>query len=199
MRELRLGSEIVERLIPHRRPMLMIDGVVAFERAPHAALKAYRNVSANEAVFAGHFPGLHLWPGVYTIEGLGQSMNVLFVLDSIAREYERRGRTEEDARKDLENLERGFRFAPRHDPESARALLASIAESPQAARGGLSAAVDVKLLRPVFAGQRIDYTVTMTHTVESLARCEVLAEVAGQVVAKGTMSSTLGFQLRVPW
>jgi len=175
----------------------MVDGVVSFERSPRPALRAYRHISANEPVFAGHFPGLHLWPGVYTIEGLGQATNLLFVIEGIVREYEKRGKTTAEALAELENLERGFRFAPGHDAKGAQTLLANLAEAPATARGGMAVAIDVKLLRPVFAGQRLDYSVALTHIVESIARCEVVAEVDGRVVVKGTMSGTTGINVVV--
>lgn len=197
MIDLILGPDTIERLIPHRAPFAMVDGVVGYERKPRPALRAHRHVSANEPVFAGHFPGLHLWPGVYTIEGMGQTSNLLFVIDGIVRELEKRGATEADALEALRNLERGFRFGKGYDPDRARALLSQLAEAPETARGGMAAAVDVKLLRPVFAGQRIEYTATLTHTVESIARCEVSAEVDGQLVAKGSMSGTLGIEIPV--
>ncbi len=31
---LALGPDVIERLIPHRRPFLMVDGVVAYEGTP---------------------------------------------------------------------------------------------------------------------------------------------------------------------
>src|SRR5262249_30324140 len=77
---LSLGPDTIQRLPPHGRPFLMVDTVEGYERAPHPTLLAARHVSANEPVFEGHFPGLHLWPGVYTIEGLGQSANLLLVI-----------------------------------------------------------------------------------------------------------------------
>ena len=188
--KLELGPDVILRLILHRRPFVMIDAVTAFERTPRPSLRGSRLVTSNEPVFEGHFPGLHLWPGVYTIEGMGQATNVLFVIEGIVREYEKRGGSEADAIADLENLERTFKLAPRSDAERAKNFLARLAEGPS--RGGMAAAVDVKLLKPVFAGQRIDYHVTSTHVLESLARCEVSAEVSGELVAKGTISSALG-------
>lgn len=195
MIELALGSNVIELLIPHRRPLAMVDGVAGFERAPHAAVATFRHVSANEPIFEGHFPGLSLWPGVYTIEGMGQTVNILLVLDGVVREYEKRGGSEADALEGLRNLERGYRLAPGFRADKAEALLAPLRDGSVLSRGGMTAAVDVKLLRPVFAGQRIDYRAMLTHTVESLVRCEVSAEVDGQLVAKGTMSSTLGIPI----
>jgi len=117
------------------------------------------------------------------------------VIDGIVREYEARGLTMEEALDDLRNLERGYKLAPGYKAARAKALLEAIASGPPGARGGMSAAVDVKLLRPVFAGQRLDYEVVITHTVDSLARAEVVALVDAQVVAKGVMKGTLGMSL----
>lgn len=195
MIELDLGSDVIERLIPHRAPLALVDRITGYARTPRPALRAQRHISASEPVFAGHFPGLHLWPGVYTIEGLGQTTNLLFVLEGIIHEYEARGLTMELALEDLRNLEQGYRLAPGYDPERAKTLLTALASGPPGARGGMSAAVDVKLLRPVFAGVRIDYEIELTHTVEAIARCEVLASVDGRVVAKGVMKGTLGIQM----
>lgn len=195
MIDLPLGPDVIERLIPHRRPLAMVDGIVAYARRPTPTLRAYRLISANEPVFEGHFPGLHLWPGIYTIEGLGQTMNLVLVIEAIVGGYEARGHSLEDALDDLRNLELGYRLAPGYKASRAKTLLEALASAPPGARGGMSAAVDVKLLRPVFAGQRLEYEVALTHTVDSLARAEVVAVVGGQVVAKGVMMGTLGINL----
>ena len=57
-------------VIPHRYPFLLIDRVTHIE----AGLKAvgYKNVTANEPFFQGHFPGNPIMPGVLIIEALAQ-------------------------------------------------------------------------------------------------------------------------------
>lgn len=191
-----LGPDTIERLLPHRRPFLMVDGVVAYERSSRGGetkprLWATRHVASNEAVFDGHFPGLHLWPGVYTIEGLGQTCNLLFCVIGIEEHFGNEGLEL------LRNLEMGFKLMTGFDAERGSTFLKALGEDP-AKRAGMSAHVDVKLVAPVFAGQRIDYDVTLTHTLDSLARFEVSAEVNGKQVAKGTLSSTKGIPLRLP-
>ncbi len=184
---LRLGPGVVQLLLPHRRPFLMVDGVSAYRRAPSLELEAYRLISANEEVFEGHFPGVPLWPGVYTIEGLGQSINVALVIEALQAAFEERGATAEDVLRLLRNEQLGASFHPGHDAEVSAFLRE--ATGAVTSRFGMSAAVDVKLLEPVFAGQRIDYRVRRTHALGRLERFEVWAGVEGRPVAKGVMSS----------
>lgn len=191
--DLHLGPEVVQLLLPHRRPFLMVDVVTAYREAPRLELAACRHVSSNEEVFAGHFPGLPLWPGVYTIEALGQCCNVLLVMEGLQRAFEARGATAGDLLAVLRNEEAGARMQPAHRPELSRHLREALAALPS--RLGFSAAVDVKLVEPVFAGSRLDLRVARTHVVGDLDRFEVEAEVGGRTVAKGFMSSarrTLG-------
>ena len=190
MIDLKLGPDVIEKLLPHRRPFLMVDGVVAYDRGPSPRIRACRHVSANEPVFDGHFPGLHLWPGVYTIEGMGQAGNLLAVLDGLVDVYEARGSTMDAALEGLRNLERGCKLLPGFDRTSAATLLEGLGTDPLR-RGGMSAAVDVKLTQPAFAGQRIDFDVTWTHRIDTLLRFEVRAEVDGRTIAHGVMSGTI--------
>ena len=87
---LRLGPDVISQIIPHRRPLVMVDAVVAYRHAPAPTLWARRQISANEDIFTGHFPGYHLWPGVYTIEGLGQSTLICAIIALLVREREQR-------------------------------------------------------------------------------------------------------------
>jgi 3-hydroxyacyl-[acyl-carrier-protein] dehydratase len=186
--ELRLGPDVVQMLIPHRRPLLMVDAVDAFRREPQPTLWARRHVSANEEVFAGHFPGLHLWPGIYTIEGLGQTSLLLGVLVELVAGREARGGTADEVLHALRQLERARSLSPGArppDPGLPRLIGELSASEP---RIGMSGQIEMKLLAPVFAGQMIEYRAVMTHTLDSFARFEVEAEVGGVAVARGLMT-----------
>ncbi|BDE04736.1 3-hydroxyacyl-[acyl-carrier-protein] dehydratase FabZ [Vulcanimicrobium alpinum] len=60
----------IMKILPHRYPLLLIDRIT--ELQPFAFARGYKNVTANEPMLQGHFPGNPLFPGVYMIEALAQ-------------------------------------------------------------------------------------------------------------------------------
>ncbi|MHB8418976.1 MAG: 3-hydroxyacyl-ACP dehydratase FabZ [Myxococcales bacterium] len=75
-----MNVEEIQRLLPHRFPFLMVDRVV--EIVPDRMLRAYKNLSANEQFFTGHFPGHAVMPGVLMVEALAQAA-ALFAFKSV--------------------------------------------------------------------------------------------------------------------
>lgn len=63
------------QILPHRFPFLLVDRVISCE--PGKKLVALKNVTINEAHFAGHFPGDPVMPGVLIVEALAQSAVLL--------------------------------------------------------------------------------------------------------------------------
>ncbi len=181
---LRLGPDVIAQLIPHRRPLVMVDAVIAYRHAPAPTLWARRQISANEDIFTGHFPGYHLWPGVYTIEGLGQSTLICAIIALLVRERQAAGGAPDEIYEALRGMQRAA-AQPFAQP-------AGLPFDARAARGGMAGQVDIKFLAPVFAGAQLDYVVTLTHIVEPLARFDVEAQVDGEPVARGTMTGVIG-------
>ncbi len=66
---------LIQRLIPHRYPFLLVDRVRDID--PGAAATGIKNVSFNEPHFQGHFPAEPVMPGVLIVEALAQTSAVL--------------------------------------------------------------------------------------------------------------------------
>jgi 3-hydroxyacyl-[acyl-carrier-protein] dehydratase len=61
--------------LPQRYPFLLIDRVI--EHVPGGELTGYKNVTANEPFFQGHFPDRPVMPGVLIIEAMAQAAGIL--------------------------------------------------------------------------------------------------------------------------
>lgn len=75
-----LGSleigDILECL-PHRYPFLMIDRIIEIDGDDSAI--GIKNVSYNEPIFQGHFPGKPIFPGVLIIEAMAQTAGAIVI------------------------------------------------------------------------------------------------------------------------
>lgn len=66
-------------VLPHRYPLLLVDRVLELE--PRTRVVAIKNVTFNEPVFQGHFPGQPVFPGVMMIEGMAQAGGLMLLSD----------------------------------------------------------------------------------------------------------------------
>jgi 3-hydroxyacyl-[acyl-carrier-protein] dehydratase len=187
---LELGPSVVKLLLPHRPPLLLVDRVIAYSGAPQPSVTAERFISASEPVFAGHFPAVAMWPGAYTIEGLAQTFCLAVVISQLVGAAEQRGESARAVLDGLQNLERGYRLQPGFRPDDIGALRTQLRAAPR--QIATLAAVDVKLVAPVFAGVRLEYCARVTHGFDALMRCEVDASVGGRTVAKGVLTGATG-------
>jgi len=84
-KELNLNS--IKKLIPHRKPMLMIDKVTSI--IPFVSAIGVKNIKNNEYFFKGHFPKRPIMPGIFIIEALAQTASVL-VMHSLSLKYDKK-------------------------------------------------------------------------------------------------------------
>ena len=69
----------IMNILPHRQPFLLVDKILELSPTHVVGLK---NVTMNEDLFMGHFPGVPLFPGVLQIEAMAQTGGIL-VLNTV--------------------------------------------------------------------------------------------------------------------
>ena len=74
MSDVKTITELFDYL-PHRYPFLLLDRVT--ETIVGERIKGYKNITANEELFNGHFPGQPIFPGVLILEAMAQLSGVL--------------------------------------------------------------------------------------------------------------------------
>lgn len=74
-----MNIEQIKKILPHRYPFLLVDRVLEVDAE---SIKAYKNVSANEEFFNGHFPGQPIMPGVLQVEALAQAGAIMLMSQS---------------------------------------------------------------------------------------------------------------------
>jgi len=70
-REAALDIRRIQRILPHRYPMLMVDRVLEITNGGERAI-GIKNVTFNDIFFQGHYPGTPIMPGVLIVEAMAQ-------------------------------------------------------------------------------------------------------------------------------
>jgi 3-hydroxyacyl-[acyl-carrier-protein] dehydratase len=65
------------KMLPHRYPFLMIDRIIQIDGLNSGI--GIKNVTINEPIFLGHFPGDPVFPGVLIIEGMAQTAGAMAI------------------------------------------------------------------------------------------------------------------------
>ncbi|MFK7787589.1 MAG: bifunctional UDP-3-O-[3-hydroxymyristoyl] N-acetylglucosamine deacetylase/3-hydroxyacyl-ACP dehydratase [Crocinitomicaceae bacterium] len=69
----------IENMLPHRFPFLMVDKIMEIQEESIIGVK---NITMNEPIFTGHFPGNPVFPGVLMIEAMAQ-VGGIFALSKV--------------------------------------------------------------------------------------------------------------------
>ncbi len=72
---MKLNTEEIKKLIPHRDPFLFVDTCEIIIPGEHG--KSEKLFSANEYFFKGHFPNNPIVPGVIIIEAMAQTAGIV--------------------------------------------------------------------------------------------------------------------------
>ena len=81
-----IDKKEIERLLPHRDPMLLIDKLINI--VPLKSATAIVNVKKTSFFVQGHFPNQPVMPGVIIVEAFGQAAAALTAHGIDPKEYE---------------------------------------------------------------------------------------------------------------
>ena len=73
--EAALDIRKIQRILPHRFPMLLVDRVLEIDGDRRAV--GIKNVTFNDIFFQGHYPGTPIFPGVLIVEAMAQLGGIL--------------------------------------------------------------------------------------------------------------------------
>ncbi len=74
-RDAEMDIRRIQRILPHRYPMLLVDRVLEIQGDQKAI--GIKNVTFNDIFFQGHYPGTPIMPGVLIVEALAQLGGIL--------------------------------------------------------------------------------------------------------------------------
>ena len=83
-----IDVKIIRTLIPHRYPFMLVDRIIEYKK--DESITGFKNVTANEQYFEGHFPDEPVMPGVLILEAMAQICGVLTSL-SLEKELGKEG------------------------------------------------------------------------------------------------------------
>jgi len=103
----------IKNRLPHRWPFLHVDRVT---KITDKSIEGYKNVSASDSVFLGHFPQISILPGVIVVEALAQLSGMFLIareeekIEAMEGNEENRGNMDIAAKIGLLTSIRNFKF-----------------------------------------------------------------------------------------
>ena len=178
---------LIERLLPHRPPFLMIDSVNSYTSGHNPSLFADLIIRSSDPLFSGD-ETVKFWPSMYVIEGLGQCCNLLSVISTIEQRLRNKGYHSI-------NMEAVLRVLESNKNDNITNILTKILE-PDAmetmSRIGLLGSVEIKISGRASMGQSLLYKVQQSQMYGALSYFKAYAFIGENQIAYGTLVGASG-------
>lgn len=180
-----LGATAIAHLLPQQAGMRHVDGVRTFTEEP-LTVTTHRFISADHPVFRDHFPELPLWPGVFTIEGMAQTIGVAVALRHLVRRAAEAGLGADFVSRALQDIDDAGCLGERPHQGAAEELAALTERARPPA--GVIGSVQARLLGAVPPGVRLDFRATVSPGGCDRFAGSVHASVADRPVAEARIT-----------
>jgi 3-hydroxymyristoyl/3-hydroxydecanoyl-(acyl carrier protein) dehydratase len=175
---------LIEILIPHRSPFLMVDSIVSIQGGKNPSLLANYTVKDKEPEYSGNGSDSH-WPSIYIIEGLGQCCNLLILISALEK-----GLLNEGLRFNAmgEVLKRLMDDEPDEITRILKGMLHHRLMETYSSVGFLGSA-DMEITGHARQSQVISYEVRLNQVFGTIFHSSVRAYTNNDLIARGTMVS----------
>ena len=181
---LKYDRSLIEMLLPHRPPFLMVDSIISLKSGKNPSLLANYTIKNNESLnFTTETE--HHWPSMYVVEGLGQSCNLLIVIYAVEKELMK-------ANHRINSMDEVFKRLMDDEKDMATRILKDILRQRQLetfSSIGFMGAADIEITGHAKPGQVISYEVQLTQAFGSLFHSVVKAYTNNNLIANGSLVS----------
>lgn len=73
-----MEKEEIKKILPHREPLLLVDRVTELQLPDR--IEAEVDIQKDWQIFQGHFPEQPILPGIYIMESMAQTADILLLL-----------------------------------------------------------------------------------------------------------------------
>ena len=175
---------LIEMILPHRSPFLMVDEITSYGSGKNPSLQAHFKVKEKEPLYFQNESD-NYWPSLFVMEGLGQSCNLLIVISALEK-----GLLKADYK--INSMDEVFRRLVDKESDEVSEILKGILHQRQMetfSSIGFMGATDMEITGHARPGQLISYEVKLNQAFGSLFHSDVKAYTDNKLIARGTMVS----------
>lgn len=175
---------LIEILLPHRPPFLMVDTITSVTWGKNPSLLANYTIGDWEPAYSDHESEGH-WPSIYIIEGLGQCCNLLIILSIIEKGLIQAGL-------DFNSLGEVLTRLMNDEPDEITGILKGSLHrrlKETYLNVGFLGSADIEITGHAGKGQVITYAVQQNQVFGSLHHSTVRAYTNLNLIASGTLVS----------
>ncbi len=175
---------LIEIIIPHRPPFLMVDSITFYKSGKSPSMLASYIIKDKEPFYYCNETVAH-WPSIYIIEGLGQCCNLMIVISALEKELMTTGLN-------IGSIDEVLKALMNEKPDEATAFIKETLQKrvrETYSSVGFLGSADIEITGYARQSQLVSYEVQQNQAFGSLYYSTVRAFTENNLIARGTMIS----------